>query len=279
MYGVSKDRLTSDSAQVEFVKSPNVSGKMKPEFLVIHYTASGPAADIASYFSRPAAKVSAHLVITRKGTIKQCVPFNVVGWHAGKSEWIDRKGKHHVGLNTNSIGIEIENWGPLRRTGSGWVSWTGESVDAGKVIEARHKFGVPDGGWEIFTDEQIEATIGAAQAICDAYGIEEIVGHDDIAPGRKSDPGPAWKMDSFAARVFGRHDNQAATMIVRSPGGLNIRKGPGAAFDPVRKTPLPDGAEVIVHEAEGSWRYVSVLGKTGLPDFSGWVNGAFLRET
>ena len=79
MYGVSKDRLTSDSAQVEFVKSPNVSGKMKPEFLVIHYTASGPAADIAGYFSGPAAKVSAHLVITRKGTIKQCVPFNVVG--------------------------------------------------------------------------------------------------------------------------------------------------------------------------------------------------------
>ena len=143
MYGVSKDRLTSDSAQVEFVKSPNVSGKMKPEFLVIHYTASGPAADIAGYFSRPAAKVSAHLVIPRKGAIKQCVPFNVVGWHAGRSEWIDRKGKHHVGLNTNSIGIEIENWGPMRRTGSGWVSWTGESVDAGKVIEARHKFGVP----------------------------------------------------------------------------------------------------------------------------------------
>lgn len=278
MYGISKDRLTIGSAPVEFVKSPNVSGKMKPEFLVIHYTASGPAADIASYFSRPSAKVSAHLVITRKGVIKQCVPFNVIGWHAGRSEWIDRKGSHHVGLNSNSIGIEIENWGPMRRTGSGWVSWTGERVDAGKVIEARHKFGVPDGGWEIFTDEQIEATIGAAQAICDAYGIEQIVGHDDIAPGRKSDPGPAWKMDSFIARVFGRQDNHAATMIVRSASGLNIRKGPGAAFDTVRKTPLPDGAEVIVHEAEGSWRYVSVLGKNGLPDFSGWVNGAFLRE-
>jgi len=278
MYGVSKDRLTINSAQVDFVKSPNVSGKMKPEFLVIHYTASGPASDIANYFSKPAAKVSAHLVIDRKGTIKQCVPFNIVGWHAGKSEWTDKKGKLHVGLNSNSIGIEIENWGPLRRTGSGWVSWTGESVDPGRVIEARHKFGVPNGGWEIFTDAQIEAALGAAQAICGAYGIEEIVGHDDIAPGRKSDPGPAWKMDSFVAKVFGRQENSAATMVVRSPSGLNIRKGPGATFETVRDTPLPDGTQVMVHEAEGSWRYVSVVNEKGEPDFSGWVNGIFLRE-
>ena len=217
-------------------------------------------------------------MVTRKGAIKQCVPFNTVGWHAGKSEWADRNGKLHVGLNSNSIGIEIENWGPLRRTGSGWVSWTGESVDAGKVIEARHKFGVPDGGWEIFTDAQIEATLGAAQAICDAYGIEEIVGHDDIAPGRKSDPGPAWKMDSFIAKVFGRQDGGAATMVVRSPSGLNVRKGPGAAYDTVRDTSLLVGTQVVVHEAEGSWRYVSVLNDKGVPDFSGWVNGVFLRE-
>ena len=88
MYGVSKDRLTSDSAQVEFVKSPNVSGKMRPEFLVIHYTASGPAADIASYFSRPAAKVSAHYCVDAN-SIVQCVRDQDVGWHApgAMSSW------------------------------------------------------------------------------------------------------------------------------------------------------------------------------------------------
>ncbi|MBD0414870.1 N-acetylmuramoyl-L-alanine amidase [Oryzicola mucosus] len=278
MFGVSKDRLTINAAPVEFVKSPHISGKMTPEFLVIHYTASGPSSDIASYFSKPSAQVSAHLVITRNGTVKQCVPFNVIGWHAGKSEWRDRSGNLHVGLNQNSIGIEIENWGPLKRAGSGWVSWTGESVDGGKVIEARHKFGAPNCGWEVFTDAQVEATINAAQAICDAYGIKEIVGHDDIAPGRKSDPGPAWNMRSFIAKVIGRKENGSSVMVVRSPTGLNVRKGPGAAFDMVRKTPLADGTSVEVHEADGSWRFVSVLDAKGLPDFSGWVHGAFLRE-
>ena len=209
----------------------------------------------------------------------QCVPFNVIGWHAGQSQWTDRSGQRFSGLNSHTIGVEIENWGPLKRTGAGWVSWTGAAVDSGKVVEARHKFGVPDGGWEIFTEAQIDSTIDAAQAICSEYGIDEIVGHDDISPGRKSDPGPAWKMDSFKAKVFGRSETGVAVLVVRSPTGLNIRSGPGAGHSLVRPTPLPTGTQVIVHEAEGRWRFVSVLNAAGDPDISGWVHGSFLFET
>lgn len=263
-----------------FEKSPNVGGAMKAQFLVIHYTASGPSSDIAKYFKSPAAKVSAHLVIRRDGTIIQCVPFDTQGWHAGRSQWVDVKGKLHIGLNKNSIGIEIENWGPLKKTGSGWVSWTGQPVDASKVVEARHKFGVPNGGWEIFTEAQVDATIEASKAICEAYDIAEIVGHDDIAPGRKSDPGPAWNMGSFKAKVLGRSENEAATMVVRSATGLNVRTGAAATFPLVdaKPNPLPDGAMVDVIEAEGSWRFVSALNKNGDAQFSGWVHGGYLRD-
>lgn len=203
MFEVMKARLMRDGTNVAFVKSPNIGGKMKPEFLVIHYTASGPGSDIAAYFGKPAAKVSAHLVVRRDGTVKQCVPFDTVGWHAGKSEWRDRQGKLHVGLNQNSIGIEIENWGPLRKAGGGWLSWTDQPVDKAHVVEARHRNDGVLRGWEAFTSAQIKATISASRAICAAYEIEEIVGHDDIAPGRKSDPGPAWDMPSFRKRVLG----------------------------------------------------------------------------
>ncbi|MEK1852072.1 MAG: N-acetylmuramoyl-L-alanine amidase [Phyllobacterium sp.] len=96
-------------------------------------------------FSERSANVSAHLVVRRDGCITQCVPFNVVAWHAGRSQWISRNGTRFAGLNSNSIGIEIENWGPLHRSGGSWVSWTGAGVDGSKVIEAGHKFGVPDG--------------------------------------------------------------------------------------------------------------------------------------
>jgi N-acetylmuramoyl-L-alanine amidase len=170
----------------------------------MHYTASGADADIAQYFSQESANVSAHLVIRRDGSITQCVPFNIVAWHAGKSQWTGKDGTHYSGLNNSAIGIEMENWGPLNKTSGGWVSWTGRLVDSSKVMEARHKYGVPNCGWETFTLTQIETAVSAARAICGEYGIEDIMGHDDIAPGRKSDPGPAWDMETFKAKVRGR---------------------------------------------------------------------------
>ena len=266
MYRVRNHKLASGASNVPFVRSPNIGGPLVPRFLVIHYTASGPGADIPGYFAKPSARVSAHLVVGRNGAITQCVPFDVVGWHAGESRWVDRAGAVHVGLNRSSIGIEIENWGPLRRTGSGWVSWTEAVVDPSKVIEAAHKSGGPVRGWETYTEAQVEATLEAARAICDAYGIDEIVGHDDISPGRKSDPGPAWNMNSFKAKVFGRDANGPPTW-------------PGMEHQAVRQTPLPDGTVVIVHEADGQWRFVSVLNAAGQPDFSGWVHGGFLFES
>ncbi len=280
-FSVRNHKLAVGTKNVDFVKSPNIGGKLAAQFLVIHYTASGPSADIAAYFKNPAAEVSAHLVVRRDGTITQCVAFDDVAWHAGKSEWVDKAGKTHIGLNSDSIGIEIENWGPLKQTASGYVSWTGQSVESSKVVEARHKYGTPDCGWEIFTEAQIETTIAAARAICAAYGIDEIVGHDDIAPGRKSDPGPAWAMASFKAKVLGRSDNGASTYVVRSPTGLNVRTGPAASFPLVAGAslnPLPDGTLVSPLEADGNWRYVSVLDQAGRPSFSGWVHGGYLFE-
>ncbi len=278
-YKIKSHRLHSGSAAVPFEKSPNTGGALDPRFLVIHYTATGPGTNTATFFSKASAKVSAHLVIRRDGTVIQCVPFNVVGWHAGKSSWIDTSGKKFIGLNNSSIGIEIENWGPLTKTGAGWVSWTSQPVDAGKAIEARHKFGVPNGGWETFTEAQLEQAIAVASVICEEYGIKEIVGHDDISPGRKSDPGPAWNMKSFIAKVFGREEADDNVMVVRSETGLNIRTGPGSSNPLVRPEPLPDGARVVVHEAEGSWRFVTVINGDNKLDFSGWVHGNFLRDT
>lgn len=85
------------ASNVDFVASPNIGGALTPKFLIIHYTASGPSADIARYFSERSANASAHLVVRRDGSITQCVPFNVVAWHAGRSQWISRNGTRSRG--------------------------------------------------------------------------------------------------------------------------------------------------------------------------------------
>ncbi|NTS31751.1 N-acetylmuramoyl-L-alanine amidase [Phyllobacterium sp. BT25] len=274
-FTIKNHRLAPIGSQLPFVASPNVGGALAPKFIAIHYTASGPDADIARYFSQKSANVAAHLVVPRDGSICQCVPFDKVAWHAGQSRWTGKGGRQYSGLNNSAIGIEIENWGPLKKSGAGWVSWTGAPVEGQKVIEARHKFGAPDCGWEVFTTAQLETVIAAVQAICAEYAIEDILGHDDIAPGRKSDPGPAWDMATFKAKVKGEAEDGDAVMVVHCPSGLNIRSGAGASF-PLVHNMLPDGTKVLVHEASGKWRYVSVLEASGKPDFSGWVHGDWL---
>jgi N-acetylmuramoyl-L-alanine amidase len=188
-------------AGAPYVPSPNSGGALRPKFVVIHYTAGGPGFDTATYFATLAAKTSAHLVIRRDGTLVQCVPFNMRAWHAGRSRWTDTEGRAYENLNHHSIGIEIENWGALRRSREGWLSWSGEPV-GGAIVEACHRYGTPDGAWEVFTGAQVAAAAEVARSICAAYGIAEILGHDDISPGRKSDPGPAWDMAAFRAGVF-----------------------------------------------------------------------------
>lgn len=270
--------IGDDNRQVAQEKSPNGQGKLaggKPRFLVIHYTAGGTASGAVSWFKNPAAKASAHLVIGHDGEIVQMKPFDEVCWHAGKSRWRDV-----VGLNRHSVGIEIVNWGVLKRSGAGdWVSSVGTAVPSSRVILDVHKNhpGV-ERGWEIYDEAQMQATIAAAQAIVEAYGVapSDIVGHDDISPSRKVDPGPAFDFDRFRAMVVGRDDDDgdADLFRVRSSDGLNMRAEPGMAG--VKIKTLPDGALVSLVEMVGKWRLVAEM-VGGVEGETGFVHGNWLE--
>ena len=101
------------------------------------------------------AKVSCHYLINKKGQIIQMVPENKTAWHAGISRW-----KNYRNLNINSIGIELVNKG--------------------------HRF-----GYEKFNDLQIDKLIALCKNIKKKYNIKKnnILGHSDISPLRKIDPG------------------------------------------------------------------------------------------
>jgi N-acetylmuramoyl-L-alanine amidase len=262
---------TDDGDSAPFVRSPNFSGSITAhEYLVMHFTAGSSAESSIRWLADKRAKASAHIVIGRDGAITQLVAFNRRAWHAGRSVWADR-----VGLNSYSIGIELDNAGRLTRRGGGWVGWWGGEIPDDQVVEAIHRNETESAGWQAFTEPQLEAAVDVAIALVDKYGLRDVVGHDDIAPGRKSDPGPAFPMESFRSRVLGRNDEEEG--LYETTTKLNIRRGPGTEFDKLEGSPLPRGTRVMAQRSAGNWRYVDVLDEVVEGgDLEGWVHGRYL---
>ena len=143
--------------------SPNFSIKIKRDikFVIIHYTGMQSEIESIKRLKNPKHKVSCHYLINRKGKIIQMVKDRNIAWHAGKSRW-----KKFINLNKNSIGIELVNKG--------------------------HKF-----GYQKFTGLQINSLIRLCKNLKKKYSIKKdnFLGHSDIAPLRKIDPGEKfpWK--------------------------------------------------------------------------------------
>jgi N-acetylmuramoyl-L-alanine amidase len=136
--------------------SPNFDERAADiSMIVLHYTGMEDAASAIRHLCDPEAKVSSHYVVTEDGQVLRLVDEAKRAWHAGRSHW-----RGMGDINSVSVGIEIVNPG--------------------------HEF-----GYRPFPDEQIEALIPLVASIKDRYGITRgnIVGHSDIAPARKQDPG------------------------------------------------------------------------------------------
>lgn len=260
---------------VAFQATPNCGGALvRPRFLVLHYTAGRSAASaVASLCTRKAqGNASAHLVLARDGAITQLAPFDVVTWHAGISQW-----DGVVGLNSASIGIEIDNAGALNRVGERFVAWFGAEIAADQVLLAAHKHGGPVRPWHAYTEAQIERCLELAEALVQRYGITDVLGHDDIARGRKLDPGPAFPLAAIASRALGRGDDAPQRYVVTA-AALNIRKGPDPGFDAVAP-PLARGTVVALLEAGDRWSKVEVLAADGSAgDVEGYVHNAFIAR-
>lgn len=158
-------------------------------FLVIHHTCGASGQSSIDFWKTPAAHgACAHIVIERDGTILQCRPFNKTCGHAGESKWKDPKtGQTFIGLNSCSIGIELAN------AGDADVSWAKKQPGYFSV-SAKHKNGGPLTTWEGYPEAQIAACVELSKVLVARYHLDDVVGHEDIAPKRKVDPGPAWPM-------------------------------------------------------------------------------------
>lgn len=265
-------------------RSPNVSGMMAPTGVIMHYTAGYDAKSAVSTLTNPAAKVSAHLVIDRDGTITQLVPFNRIAWHAGPSV-LDGK----QGCNNFCIGFEFVNPGYFR------IGANGEVIDAYKhtLTDAQKaKFDLSirapndriGGGtfiWPKYTDVQIAAGMAAFKAIAATYPIARLAGHEQIDTRKwKTDPGPAFPMGDFKAALHGnpagvadRSDGLTAMtsrFLVNTPK-LNVRAA-ATATSPVLAV-LTGGSEVVVVQDLGAWSLVEYA-----PGKRGYLSDQYLKK-
>ena len=267
------DRLTGDG--VAFRASPNTRGTFGPalpDTIVIHYTAGASLESSVATLCDPRTSASAHLVIGRDGAIVQLVPFDTIASHAGRSS---HDGRH--GFNKFAIGIEIDNAGRLEKAGSQYLSWFGRTYSGEDVIEAVHRNQTEAAFWHRYTEVQITLVEEICRLLISAYGIGWILGHEEISPGRKIDPGPAFPLDKLRARLFGpaRAEDAPADPPARPRAGrvdvdrLNIRAEPSLAA-PAVAPPLPRGTVVDILAESSGWSEVDVR-------IHGWVKSEFLK--
>lgn len=199
-------RLYVDGKPVRFVESPNHGGRLHARYLLMHYTAGVNITSTVSWFLNRDAKASSHVVIDRDGAIIQTVSFNMIAWHAGPSTWKDRETQEQViGLNTCSIGIEMVNVGRLQRDAS-TKRWTSlrprREFDDADVAVAVHKHETVPCGWQRYTPAQVAVAKELAALLCRAYKLRDVMGHEDVAPRRKFDPGPAFPLDELREQAL-----------------------------------------------------------------------------
>ena len=155
------------------LKSPNYSKKKRNInqiiMIIIHYTGMQSMRASINRLMNSRHKVSCHYLISREGKIFQMVNDNRIAWHAGQSKW----GKFN-NLNDKSIGIELVNKG--------------------------HKF-----GYQKFSKKQIKALIKVCSKLKRKYKIKSryILGHSDVSPLRKSDPGEKFPWSKLNKKKIG----------------------------------------------------------------------------
>ena len=159
--------------KIDFNYSPNfnpIKRNLKQiKFLIFHYTGMRKESDAIKKLTRIQSEVSSHYFIKKNGDIVLLVPDLYVAWHAGKSSW-----KNYKSLNKYSIGIEISNSG--------------------------HQF-----NYKKFSKKQISSILVLSKFLLKKYKInpKNILGHSDIAPDRKKDPGEKFPWKYLAKNKIG----------------------------------------------------------------------------
>ncbi len=172
----------SSGISTEWISTVNFNLR-KPNFIIIHHTAQDSLAQTLKTFTMTKTQVSAHYVIADDGKVVQMVNDYLRAWHGGNATW----GKN-TDINSASIGIELDN-----------------------------------NGFEPFSDKQIISLLALLTKLKKNYSIptQNIIGHSDIAPSRKTDPSKLFPWKLLATNGFGIWPDE---IVEPAPANFNVEQ-------------------------------------------------------
>lgn len=206
------DALSAAEVLIE-APSPNFGprrGGAVPDIVVLHYTGMASAEAALARLCDPAAEVSAHWLIAEDGRVWRLVDEAMRAWHAGAGAWGEV-----ADVNSRSIGVELANPGPLE-------------------------------GFPPFPEPQMAALERLLAGLAARWGIPpaRVIGHSDMAPGRKTDPGPkfdwrrlaraglsVWPETGAAERGAGPEAGAADWPAFRAAAGRAGYRAPGGDWE------------------------------------------------
>jgi len=266
---IEKNWLVAESAAEKIVisKSGNAGDLIDPDYVVIHYTATDTASAAVDWFMNTTSnpdRIAAHVVLDLDGTITQLIPFNQKANHAGTSTWdgVD-------GFNSHAIGIEIVNPGFVeklsngtfrRPSGNGFKTYPASEANSILKTSHKHKFwtGKDNQHWFKFPEAQLLSLYKLCRLLFSTYHPVTAVGHDDISPARKPDPGPTFPWDTFKTNVFGS-TNDVGKIFKVNTENTAFRNSFSTSAPIIKK--LPVGYEVGLIETNGQWSKVYLVDK------------------
>ena len=203
------------------------------DMLILHYTGMRSAQEAIDRLRDPEAAVSSHYVVDEDGTVFRLVPEDRRAWHAGISFW-----RGHTALNARSVGIEIVNPG--------------------------HEWGSRD-----FPVLQLAAVCDLSLEILARHPIpaRNVIGHSDVAPDRKQDPGERFDWQSLAANGVGLWPEDVPDLgtggIVRDAASLwDVRRALRAiGYDVAPEGALDPALSLVLRAFQRHWRPEAVTGQ------------------
>lgn len=290
---IEKHWLKAERADEKIVESesPNIRDVIDPDYLIIHYTAGDTAKSAVDWFMNTKNnpdKIAAHIVLDLDGTITQLVPFNRRANHAGSSIWDGVEN-----FNFHSIGIEIVNPGFCEKLADGTFKRTITATKhqaypigrAKDILETKHKHrfwtAKDNNHWFHFPKAQLEALYKLSKVLMAHYELIAVLGHDDISPIRKPDPGPCFPWREFKMNVLGRTDNVGDIFVVNTDD-TNFRVGHSTNTAVIKK--LSKGYNVSLIETFGAWNKVylandkkELLRENRCIKTIGWIHSSLLN--